>query len=360
MNGLVSPPNNGPKNNVLKNNVPSNNGPKNNGANLPKNNGANIPKNNGENAPKNNSVTAPLFNIPKNNTIPMINSFVTAANNTVKNVGNTVKNVSNTALNAVSVPVTTSINAVNDSIKAIPSGGPSVGLIISITILVLIIGLVVTFSKKITEAIHSFMNSITSSSNSAVKGVGDIMKDAEKELGQAVDDIESAIPQSANVNKFIPTKKQVFNVAENKYTYSDAEPLCRALGAELATYEQVKDAWNHGADWCNYGWIKGQGAVYPTQQASWDKLQRGTDDERMQCGQVGVNGGYYDNPDLRFGVNCYGSKPPESEHDMKRMLEGNDQALTPEAITEKKKELKFKSESDRIGVNPFHDKMWSE
>ena len=34
-----------------------------------------------------------------------------------------------------------------------------------------------------------------------------------------------------------------------------------AFDAELASYDQVKDAWQKGADWCNYGWVKGQAAA---------------------------------------------------------------------------------------------------
>ena len=62
-----------------------------------------------------------------------------------------------------------------------------------------------------------------------------------------------------------------------------------AFGAELATYDQVRDAWKSGADWCNYGWVKGQAAVYPTQQETYDKLQTGAEDQRMACGMPGVN-----------------------------------------------------------------------
>ena len=81
---------------------------------------------------------------------------------------------------------------------------------------------------------------------------------------------------------------QVFNVSSNKYTYYDAEPLCKALGAELATYDQVKDAWSKGADWCNYGWIKGQMAVYPTSDDSFNKLQKGPAEQHLACGRPGV------------------------------------------------------------------------
>ena len=30
---------------------------------------------------------------------------------------------------------------------------------------------------------------------------------------------------------------------------------------------------------------------------------------KFNCGKPGINGGYFDNPKLRFGINCYGIKP---------------------------------------------------
>lgn len=93
------------------------------------------------------------------------------------------------------------------------------------------------------------------------------------------------------VEKVLPGHKEVFNISKNAYTYYDAEPLCKALGAELATYEQVKNAFEGGADWCNYGWTKGQMAVYPTQKETWEHIQEGPEDQRNACGRPGVNGG---------------------------------------------------------------------
>ena len=51
-----------------------------------------------------------------------------------------------------------------------------------------------------------------------------------------------------------PSEKQVFNISNNIYTYDDAEAVCKAFGAELADYHQLKDWYQKGADWCNYGW----------------------------------------------------------------------------------------------------------
>jgi hypothetical protein len=104
--------------------------------------------------------------------------------------------------------------------------------------------------------------------------------------------------------------KQVYNISENKFTAKEAKAACKAFGGELASLEQLVDAYRKGADWCNYGWIEGQMAFYPTQKTTWDILQKNsTPEKRNICGKPGLNGGYFNNPDLRFGVNCYGIKP---------------------------------------------------
>jgi hypothetical protein len=159
------------------------------------------------------------------------------------------------------------------------------------------------------------------------------------------------------INKMLPGKKEVFNIAVDKYTYTDAEPVCKAFGAELATYDQVKEAWNNGADWCNYGWVKGQAAVYPTQQTTYNKLQAGPEDQRMACGVPGVNGGYFDNPELRFGVNCYGAKPSENEADTRFAMD--EHYLTPGALEYDKKVQDYTAHKDEIPVNPFKKGAWS-
>jgi hypothetical protein len=161
-----------------------------------------------------------------------------------------------------------------------------------------------------------------------------------------------------SIGSIAPPRKEVFNVSRNIYKYSDAPAVCAALGAKLATYDQVKQAYDSGADWCNYGWTKGQMAIYPTQRATWEKLQKGSPEYRNACGKVGVNGGYFDNPDLAFGVNCYGVKPPKSATD--EMLESQ-VALpaSPAEIEFEKKVQKFRDQMSTINVLPFHKGQWS-
>jgi hypothetical protein len=163
------------------------------------------------------------------------------------------------------------------------------------------------------------------------------------------------------INKLLPLgQKEVFNVSSNNYTFYDAEPLCRALGAELATYSQVKDAWEKGADWCNYGWVKGQAAVYPTQKGTWDKLQHGPEDEKYACGNPGVNGGYFDNPEMRFGVSCYGVKPSESSNNEKNLMARGTVPKSPATLKVDQQIQEYKDSLDTIGVLPFSSDNWSE
>ena len=163
-------------------------------------------------------------------------------------------------------------------------------------------------------------------------------------------------PEHSVMEKILPGGSDVFSVSSNKYTYYDAEPLCKALGAELATYEQVKDAWKKGADWCNYGWVKGQLAIYPTGDETYKKLQAGPEEQKMACGVPGVNGGYFDNPEMRFGVTCVGKKPPQSKHDADIAAKGA--PLSPDAFAFDKKVNQFKSEADQVGILPFNGNTW--
>lgn len=94
--------------------------------------------------------------------------------------------------------------------------------------------------------------------------------------------------------------KEVFHISNQDYTFNQAKCKCESYGARLATYEEMVKAYNNGANWCSYGWSEGQTAYYPTQKCTWDK---------KTCGKPGINGGFFSNPYLKFGANCYGKKP---------------------------------------------------
>ena len=166
-------------------------------------------------------------------------------------------------------------------------------------------------------------------------------------IGEAVQRLESDVEKALGGDS-----KQVFNIARNLYKFEEAEPLCKAFGAELATYDQVKHAHKSGADWCNYGWSKGQMALFPTQKETYEKLQTGPEEQRMSCGIPGVNGGYFPNADQRFGVNCYGERPAKSALDERLEHQPSDIAYDREVN-------RFKAELDTIAVNPWAPKQWS-
>lgn len=163
--------------------------------------------------------------------------------------------------------------------------------------------------------------------------------------------------QSNILEKVLPSGSDVFNVSSNNFTYYDAQPLCAALGAELATYDQVKEAWSKGADWCNYGWIKGQMAVYPTSADTYKKMQSGPEEGRNSCGQPGVNGGYFDNPELKYGVTCYGKKPPQTSHSAADVAKNT--PTSPSALAYEQKVNEFKAKADSFGILPFNGKSWA-
>ncbi len=171
------------------------------------------------------------------------------------------------------------------------------------------------------------------------------------------DDSNNDDNSTRKVNKTDNKTKQVFNVSENKFTFREAPAVCKALGAELATLDQLADAYRQGADWCNYGWVEGQMAFYPTQKATWEKLQKNsTPERRNMCGKPQLNGGYFDNPNLRFGVTCYGIKPsPKGKERIKSTFMSDADAELEALVNKFKKDL----DNELISLTPFNHDSWS-
>ena len=84
---------------------------------------------------------------------------------------------------------------------------------------------------------------------------------------------KSIVPSDAKVLE----PKEVFYVSGNEYTYDEAAAVCAAYDADLASYDQVNDAYSKGAEWCGYGWTQGGMALYPTQQSTRETLQHESD-----------------------------------------------------------------------------------
>jgi hypothetical protein len=159
----------------------------------------------------------------------------------------------------------------------------------------------------------------------------------------------SIIPEPKSLEQ-----KEVFNVGGNEFTYDEAAAVCAAYDADLATYDQVNDAYNKGAEWCGYGWTQGGMALFPTQEATWNLLQQEADQsKRTSCGRPGINGGYF-NPQNKFGVNCYGVKPGSKGQKFPLPVPGTDSGEFNKMVD------KFKGMISQFSVSAFNRDGWSE
>lgn len=152
--------------------------------------------------------------------------------------------------------------------------------------------------------------------------------------------------------------KQVFNIPGNYYGFEDAKTLCKAYDSQLATYEQIEDAYKKGGEWCNYGWSEKQMALFPTQQATFDQLQTIKGHEH-DCGRPGINGGYIDNPRVQFGVNCYGYKPRITSEEEEMMQNTSPYPKTAKDIAMENRVDYWKNKINEILVSPFNYNNWN-
>lgn len=326
-----------------------------------------VANNAANNIAKNVSLFNSLIPIGNSSSGPSTNTKANApanANNPAKNANANVK--ANTAT------VNASKNSTANIIKNSAGSNRFSALYIFIGIVVVFLVIFSLFYEQITQGYAYFAASVRKTLNyqvdpDVIASVQPIIPSVEVTIApEAPQDItpdERALPQPSQesiIERLLPPSgEEVFNVAQNKFTYYDADPLCNALGAELATYEQVKNAWGNGADWCNYGWVKGQMAVYPTQKATYDKLQAGPADQRGACGTVGINGGYFDNPEFKYGVNCYGKKPSQSAHDQEQLMSEGKAPRSPHTLKVDQKVADYKEEADSLFVKPFSNEKWT-
>lgn len=218
------------------------------------------------------------------------------------------------------------------------SGGSIFGVIIAIILVILIVvnALQYFFSINVTAYVQGLFSPKTSV---------DVVVDQSTYQPSAVPEI-----------KF---HKQVFNIPGNYYTYDKAKALCAAYGAQLATYEQLEQAYNKGAEWCNYGWSANQNALFPTQKTTYNTLQTIKGHEN-DCGRPGINGGYIANPNVKFGVNCYGHKPKITEIEDDLMKTASPYPQTEEDMAFQREVDTLRSQLDNVLVSPFNHTMWGQ
>jgi hypothetical protein len=189
-----------------------------------------------------------------------------------------------------------------------------------------------------------------------------------KNLFTGVPEIDIAVSSAGPSSLSVPTlsdtipeikrKPQVFHLPNNTYTYEDSRAICSAYGGRLATYSEIEDAHKKGADWCGFGWSDKQMALYPTQMEKWNNLQT-IEGHQHDCGRPGINGGYIDNPNVRFGVNCYGYKPKITDIEIANMSNNTLYPKTNKELAFDQKVDFWKQQLASITVAPFNHNNWS-
>lgn len=208
-------------------------------------------------------------------------------------------------------------------------------------LLVLINGMTYIFNIDITASIKNLF--------SATPEI-DLIVDPDNLAGDSTDSI-TTVPE-------IKLTKQVFHVPGNKYGYEDGKAICKAYGGRLATWKEISKAFKKGADWCSFGWSDGQMALYPTQYDKWARLQK-IEGHEHDCGRPGINGGYIANPNVKFGINCYGYKPKITQEESEAMKLA---PLYPSTRRERafdKRVDYWRDNLSEIEVAPFNYNNWS-
>ena len=150
--------------------------------------------------------------------------------------------------------------------------------------------------------------------------------------------------------------KEVYHIGNQEYSYEQSKCKCASYGSRLATKDEVVNAYNKGANWCSYGWTEGQNAYYPVQQCYYDSIMEEDDfleNSDKYCGKPGLNGGYFSNPQLKFGVNCYGIKPKG------KVIKEKTPYCPPQDFCKLSKNNNANQKLSTDEIVPFNDTKWN-
>ena len=217
-------------------------------------------------------------------------------------------------------------------------------------LLILLNGVSYLFNVDITTGIK---NIFSSDAEVNIKVDSDNLSDILTNVEPTSEPTSESTSESNNM-----LKEEVYHIPGNKYTFNDAKAIAKSFGGRLATYKEVEDAYNKGADWCSYGWSKGQMALFPTQESKWTNLQE-IEGHEHDCGRPGINGGFIDNPNVKFGVNCYGIKPNITPDEIKRMENSVIYQKTNKEIRFDELVDEWKQKLPNILLSPFNSDNWN-
>lgn len=182
-------------------------------------------------------------------------------------------------------------------------------------------------------------------------------KDMRENNNRGGDNLEGFSDKKLNVNSK-DKEMEVFNIDKNLFEFKEAESVCKYYNAELATYDQVKEAYDKGANWCNYGWIKTGQAVYPIQKDFYDNLSE-EQKKNNHCGTgPGIVGGFMPSRSLRLGVNCYGKKP-DADPDRLVSVDSNMDKFIDNEKNQIMNSIANKIYENKVDFKPFSNSQYS-
>jgi hypothetical protein len=90
-----------------------------------------------------------------------------------------------------------------------------------------------------------------------------------------------------------PKETQVYHIFQNAYTFKEAQEECAKRASTLANPNQLQNAYDAGANWCNWGWSTDGDAYMPNRDTKCNK-------------KIGLINAKKVDKSMKIGVNCYG------------------------------------------------------
>lgn len=149
---------------------------------------------------------------------------------------------------------------------------------------------------------------------------------------------------------------EVYFVGEDenseKYLKTDSVNVCEGLDSKLATYTQLLDASINGAKWEQYGWIKDD------REGTNHVIDAYIPDNTKEKNIIGPHAVIPDDPEPKFGVNCFGVKP-DMDNEYKEQLHSKNNKEKEEEQRRLKEQQLFLNRVEHSDISPFQENKWS-
>ena len=243
-----------------------------------------------------------------------------------------------------------------DSQTSESSGTRTIVLVLEVILWVMLIVVLYINFKNMNDENYNFQLNLSNIFNSKLAELDVKANDTEEDTTETSETSDTSETPETCPETDEDAGKEVFHIFGNKYTFNDARDICESYNARLASYDEVEKAYQNGATWCSYGWSKDQLAIFPTSKAVMNEL-KSIPGMQYSCGRQGVNGGYMNKRNAKFGINCYGIKPKPTLNDDAHVHALNH---TPQLKYGRTVEqLNKKIQEDYI-VSPFNKNKWSK